>query len=49
MINQSQFDDGIARAMYSIKHLVYLLALLLFAPVLGTVFGMQKRLVEFRE
>ncbi|MFZ6861365.1 hypothetical protein ACO0K7_01885 [Undibacterium sp. Ji67W] len=49
MINQIQFDDGIARAKSSIKYLAYLLALLLFAPVLGTVFGIQKRLVEFRE
>ncbi|MBC3861565.1 hypothetical protein H8K32_05580 [Undibacterium jejuense] len=49
MINQAQFDDGIARAMSSIKQLVYLLALLLFAPVLGTIVGIQKRLVEFRE
>ncbi|MFZ6753312.1 hypothetical protein ACO0KY_08035 [Undibacterium sp. Dicai25W] len=49
MINQTQFDDGIARAMSSIKQLVYLLAILLLAPVLGTIVGIQKRLVEFRE
>ena len=48
-INQSQFDAGITRAMSSVQFLAYLLIVILLAPILGTIAGIQKRLLEFRE
>jgi hypothetical protein len=48
-INQSQFDQAIARAFKYASLLWMLLIPILLGPVIGTVIGLQLRLAEFRD
>ena len=48
-INQNEFDAAIVRAMNALHTMAYLLVILLLAPLIGSIVGVQRRLVEFRE
>jgi len=48
-INQRQFDAAIERAFGDASWLWMLLIVILLAPIVGTVIGLQMRLAEFRD
>jgi hypothetical protein len=48
-INQTQFDLAIGRAFGEVRWLWVLLLPALLCPLLGSLFGLQQRLAEFRE